>query len=149
MKGICALAIGLIAMSLLVGVAQASIRAGCAGTIETGRSDAVGWIDANVMLQLGEAQVPGRFIVTAPDGSVVEHIDGAGLTPPDEVMPVWLAPVNGPGEYVLEVDGYDCVVEITAGGETDLLTVTNGSNAAAPSVILDDTWQARSALFLN
>jgi hypothetical protein len=129
--------------------AQASIRAGCAGTIETGRSDAVGWIDANVMLQLGEAQTPGRFIVTAPDGSVVEHINGAGLTPPNEVMPVWLSPVSGPGEYVLEVDGYECVVEITAGGETNLRAASNGSNAAAPSVNLDDTWQARSALFSN
>jgi len=101
------------------------------------------------MLQLGEAQTPGRFIVTAPDGSVVEHIDGAGLTPPDEVMPVWLSPVSGPGEYVLEVDGYECVVEITAGGETDRRTAPNDSNAAASSVILDDTWQARSALFSN
>ena len=149
MKVILVLVIGLVAMSLPVSAAQASIRAGCAGTIETGRSDAVGWIDANVMLQLGEAQVPSRFIVTAPDGSVVEHIDGAGLTPPDEVMPFWLAPVSGPGEYVLEVDGYECVVEITAGGETDLRTAPNGSKDDAPSVNLDDTWQARSALFSN
>ena len=140
---------GLVAMSLPVSAAQASIRAGCAGTIETGRSDAVGWIDANVMLQLGEAEVPSRFIVTAPDGSVVEHIDGAGLTPPDEVMPVWLAPVSGPGEYVLKVDGFGCVVEITAGGETNLLTAPNRSNAAASSVTLDATWQARSELFSN
>jgi len=148
-KVILVLVIGLVAMSLPVSSAQASIRAGCAGTIETGRSDAVGWIDANVMLQLGEAQVPSRLVVTAPDGSVVEHIDGAGLTPPDEVMPVWLAPVNGPGEYVLEVDGYECVVEITAGGETNLRKAPNGSSAAASSVNLDDTWQARSELFSN
>ncbi len=149
MKVIFVLLIGLVATSLPVSTAQASIRAGCAGTIETGRSDAVGWIDANVMLQLGEAQTPGRFIVTAPDGSVVEHINGAGLTPPNGVMPVWLSPVSGPGEYVLEVDGYECVVEITAGGETNLRAASNGSNAAAPSVNLDDTWQARSALFSN
>ena len=149
MKVILVFVIGLVAMSLPVGATQASIRAGCAGTIETGRSDAVGWIDANVMLQLGEAQTPGRFIVTAPDGSVVEHIDGAGLTPPDEVMPVWLSPVSGPGEYMLEVDGYDCVVEITAGGETDLLTAPNGSKDNELSVNLEGTWQARSALVSN
>lgn len=149
MKVILVLLIGLVATSLPVSAAQASIRAGCAGTIETGRSDAVGWIDVNVMLQLDEAQVPGHFAVTSPDGSTQEYIGGVDLIPPDEVMPVWLAPVSGPGEYVLEVDGYECVVEITAGGETDLLTAPSGSNAAASSVDLGDTWQARSAPFSN
>lgn len=149
MKVVFVLVMGLVAMSLPVSAAQASIRAGCAGTIETGRSDAVGWIDANVMLQLGDAQVPSHFVVTAPDGSTDEYIEGVGLTPPDVVMPVWLAPVNGPGEYVLEVDGYDCVVEITAGGETDLLTAPTGSEDDVPSVNPEGTWQARSALFSN
>lgn len=139
--------IGLVGMYLPANPAHASIRAGCAGTVETGRSDVVGWIDMNVMLQLGEAQAPNRLVVTAPDGSVAEYIDGAGLTPPSEAMPVWLAPSSGQGEYTLDVDGYECVVELTADGETESDATPSEIPYDELNIKLDDNWKARTELF--
>jgi hypothetical protein len=133
-----------------VGVVDASVRGGCAGTIETGRSDAVGWIDTNVMLQLGEPEAPHRFLVEAPDGSEVAYSDGAGLTPPSEAMPVWLAPASKFGTYRLDVDGYECTVEVTSAGEPDTdahdhRTTRENSGSARPITDLDRAWEIRSA----
>jgi hypothetical protein len=103
--------------SLPLGVAKASIQGGCAGTLETGRSDAVGWIDMNTMLQLGDPEVPHLFLVVSDDGTRTEYVDGKGLVRPDEFMSAWLAPVETMGQYSLSVDGFECVVDVTANGE--------------------------------
>jgi hypothetical protein len=93
--------------------ANATIPSGCVGTFETGVANAVGWIDAGVMLGNEQATAPERFIVEAPDGTVTTYLNGDGLTPPTGIMPIWFAPAEQLGDYTVRVDGEECTVSLT------------------------------------
>ena len=92
-----------VAAGFLATPARASILGGCVGPFETGVSLAVGWVDVGVMLGASDPEPPALFFVTGPDGAQVEYANGIGLTPPTDLMPVWLAPVSGAGEYQISV----------------------------------------------
>lgn len=133
--------------------AQASIRGGCAGTAETGYGNAVGWVDLNTMLQLGEeAETPELFSVISPDGTQVDYRRGEGLVAPTPSMPIWLAQVSGAGDYTIIIDGYDCVATVEPGSASELLTVdTVATGEVRPSEIQTDLsgetfWDVRTAL---
>ena len=132
--------------------AQASIQGGCAGTAETGYVNAVGWVDLNTMLQLGEeAETPELFSVIAPDGTQVDYHRGEGLMAPTPSMPIWLAQVSGAGDYTIIIDGYDCVATVDPGSASGLLTTVDAaaSEARSPEVQKDLSdeafWAVRTA----
>lgn len=132
--------------------AQASIQGGCAGTAETGYGNAVGWVDLNTMLQLGEeAETPELFSVIAPDGTQVDYHRGEGLMPPTPSMPIWLAQVSGAGDYTIVIDGFDCVATVDPDSASGLLATVDAvaSEARPPEVqkdLSDETfWAARTA----
>ena len=132
--------------------AQASIQGGCAGTAETGYGNAVGWVDLNTMLQLGdEAETPELFSVISPDGTQVDYHRGEGLMAPTPSMPIWLAQVSGAGDYTIIIDGYDCVATVDPGSASGLLTTVDAaaSEARSPEVQKDLSdeafWVVRTA----
>ncbi len=142
----------LLGAGLSVTPARASVPGGCAGTLYSGRSDAVGWIDLDVMAQLGDGVPPALFEVQGPDGSRASYVNGAGLEAPTPAMPIWLAPVTSIGTYTLIIDGgYDCVVEVTADGVTN--TADGGEETTSDTPIIDPNvtigdetfWEARTA----
>ena len=136
-------------VSLPLGVAKASIQGGCVGTLETGRSDAVGWIDMNTMLQLGDPEVPHLFLVVSEDGTRTEYMDGNGLIRPDESMPAWLAPVETVGQYSLSVDGFECVVDVAAGGEIQHEFRGEVAQDAPFPAAVKDLWTVHTAPFFK
>lgn len=94
--------------------AYATVPGGCVGTFETSLVNAVGWIDVGVMLGNEQATAPARFVVEAPDGAVTTYLNGDGLTPPTNVLPIWFAPADQLGDYRVIVDGEVCIATLTA-----------------------------------
>ena len=117
-------------------VAQASILSGCVAPEDAGVSHVVGWVDVGVMLGMAEPAPPASVKVTAPDGSVVDYRDGAGLMAPTDVLPVWFAPAPLAGNYELVIDG----------GERCTISVHGGSDSS-PTVVdeIELDWVPRSA----
>jgi hypothetical protein len=117
-------------------VAQASILSGCVTPEDAGVSHLVGWVDVGVMLGMAEPAPPASVKVTAPDGSVVDYRDGAGLMAPTDVLPIWFAPAELAGTYELVINGE----------ERCTIVVNDGSDALTPiadEIELD--WVPRSA----
>ena len=135
------LRVGLVLM-LVLGVvlgtpsrAQASILAGCVGTDDTAVSGVVGRVDVGVMLGTEAAQAPGLTTVVAPDGTATNFLNGDGLIPPTDEMPIWFAPVDQLGDYTVTTDGDACTVTVTALAEA----------VTSPSLPSDTGWEAHSA----
>jgi hypothetical protein len=110
-----------LALMIVLGVAlgtpsraQASILAGCVGTDDTAVPGVVGWVDVGVMLGTEAAQAPGLTTVVAPDGTTTNFLNGDGLIPPTDEMPIWFAPVDQLGDYAVTTDGDACIATVTA-----------------------------------
>jgi hypothetical protein len=106
-------------MSLATSVpARAEILSGCVAPEDAGVSHLVGWVDGGVMLGMADPEPPTSLQVTAPDGSVVDYRDGAGLLVPTDVLPIWFAPAPLVGDYELVIDGGErCTISV--GDATD------------------------------
>ena len=117
-------------------LARASILAGCVGTDDTAVPGAVGWVDVGVMLGTEAARAPGLTTVVAPDGTATNFLNGDGLIPPTDEMPIWFAPVNQLGDYAVTTDGDECTVTVTALAEDEELTLHS----------LNIDWEVHSAL---
>ena len=117
------------------GAARASILAGCVGTDDTAVPGVVGWVDVGVSLGTEAARAPGLTTVVAPDGTATDFLNGDGLIPPTDEMPIWFAPVNQLGDYAVTTDGDACTVTVTALAEA----------ATPPSLPSDTIWEAHSA----
>jgi hypothetical protein len=131
------------ALVLVLGVAlgtpsraQASILAGCVGTDDTAVPGVVGWVDVGVMLGTEAAQAPGLTTVVAPDGTTTNYLNGDGLIPPTDEMPIWFAPVDQLGNYTVTTDGDACIATVTALAEDEELTFHS----------LNIDWEVHSAL---
>jgi hypothetical protein len=116
--------------------AQASILAGCVGTDDTAVPGVVGWVDVGVMLGTEAARAPGLTTVVAPDGTATNFLNGEGLIPPNDEMPIWFAPVNQLGDYIVTNDGDECKVAVTALAEDEKIRFD--------SINID--WEVHSAL---
>lgn len=116
--------------------AQASILAGCVGTDDTAIPGVVGWVDVGVMLGTEAAQAPGLTTVVAPDGTTTNFLNGDGLIPPTDEMPIWFARVMQLGDYVITTDGDACVATVTALAADEELTLHS----------LNIDWEVHSAL---
>lgn len=114
---------------------RASILAGCVGTDDTAVPGVVGWVDVGVMLGTEAAQAPGLTTVAAPNGTTTSYLNGDGLIPPEDEMPIWFASVNQLGDYTVTTDGDACTVTVTALAEA----------ATPPSLPSDTGWEAHSA----
>jgi hypothetical protein len=96
----------------------------------------VGWVDVGVMLGMAEPAPPASVKVKAPDGSVVDYRDGAGLMAPTDVLPIWFAPAPMEGNYELVIDGGErCTISVHGGSD--------GSPTVVDEIELD--WVPRSA----
>ena len=132
-----------LALMIVLGVAlgtpsraQASILAGCVGTDDTAVPGVVGWVDVGVMLGTEAAQAPGLTTVVAPDGTTTNYLNGDGLIPPTDEMPIWFAPVDQLGNYTVTTDGDACIATVTALAEDEELTFHS----------LNIDWEVHSAL---
>ena len=107
---------------LIVATQVSPVRAGypdvCGGSAELGRTDVVGVPDVGFMAA-GMPTVPKvvvvyRFTNLTGEYTLTRYWDGMGLTPPSDLYPLWLAPVEGPGMYFIIHDGNECVVTVEA-----------------------------------
>lgn len=122
--------------------AKAGYPDGCVGGEDVGQTNVVGYADVGYMAA-GVATVPKELIVyglnpVSNEYSKTTFLDGVGLEAPSELMPVWLAPVEGPGTYVLITEGMNCVVQVPAAdvspAEDDTFTVKFPKSAALVGV---------------
>jgi hypothetical protein len=114
--------------------ARASVFGGCAGTYDTGVPGTVGWVDSGVMLGVEAARPPASFEVVGPDGTTTTYPDGVGLIPPTDSMPLWFAPVDQVGDYI-----------VTIAEEVCSAAVTELAEIVVPDLPLDTVWVSRSA----
>jgi hypothetical protein len=107
---------------LIVAMQASPVKAGypdeCAGSADLGRTDVVGVPDVGFTAG-GEPTVPKemavyRFTDLTGEHTLTGYWDGVGLTPPSDLYPLWLAPVEGPGMYFIIHDGNVCVVAVEA-----------------------------------
>ncbi len=107
---------------LIVAMQASPVKAGypdeCAGSADLGRADVVGVPDVGFMAT-GAATVPKEMVVyrftnLTGEYTLTRYWDGVGLTPPSDLYPLWLAPVEGPGMYFIIHDGNECVVTVEA-----------------------------------
>jgi len=115
---IAAWSVVLLIVAMQASPVKASYSDVCGGSAELGRTDVVGVPDVGFMAT-GVATVPKEMVVYRFTNLTGEHTltrywDGVGLTPPSDLYPLWLAPVEGPGMYFIIHDGNECVVAVEA-----------------------------------
>ena len=115
---IAAWSVVLLIVAMQASPVKASYSDVCGGSAELGRTDVVGVPDVGFMVG-GEPTVPKemavyRFTNVTGEYTLTKYLDGVGLTPPSDLYPLWLAPVEGPGMYFIIHDGNECVVAVEA-----------------------------------
>ena len=116
--------------------ARASVLSGCVSPEEAGVNNHVGWIDVGVMLGMADPEPPASLQVTDPTGGVTEYLDGVGLIPPTDVLPIWFASAEQVGTYELVVNrGEPCTVEVGNSPEALLISLES----------IPEDWVPRSA----
>lgn len=92
--------------------AQATILSGCVAPADAGVAHLVGWVDLGVLLEGADPEPPALMQVIAPDGTVTEYRDGAGLIAPTEALPIWFALAEQTGDYQLVNGEERCTVYV-------------------------------------
>ena len=115
---IAAWSVALLIVAMQASPAKASYLDVCGGSAELGRTDVIGVPDVGFMAGGGptapKEMVVYRFTNVSGEYTLTKYSDGVGLTPPSDLYPLWLAPVEGPGMYFIIHDGNECVVAVEA-----------------------------------